>query len=221
VVRLTPDDKTVHRKLATLLLMNGHDDEAERECQRCLETESADLELTHMLATIYHHQGRAEAAAGLAERILRGWPEYPPALLLRGELYLETKQPEAALPFLRKAAAAQGPSQLEALYQLSVGLAWLGQEKEAQRVIAEMEWRQALDVWSRTRDRTSNLVLQTRVVDALVAAGRAQDAIHFLDKILRESPQEIVPHQLLASLYEKEGQPGRAAEHRRRAGLTP
>ncbi len=221
VVQLEPGDQAIHRKLATLLLMNGRYAEAEQECRRCLESAPGDVGLAYMLATIYQRQGRYDAATELADRILRAKPDFAGALLLRGELYLEAKQPEAAVPLLRKAAAVQGADQIESLYQLSVALARIGQDKEAKQVVAEMLWRQALDLWSRDTQRDTNLVLQGRVVDALVAAGHPQDAIHFLNRIIQESPQAAAPHQLLASLYEKQGQPERAAEHRRRAGLKP
>jgi predicted Zn-dependent protease len=221
VLQLNPGDQAMRRKLATLLLMNGHYSEAEAECRRSLDAAPGDPNLGYMLATIYQRQGKFDAAADVADRVLRAQPDFTRAMLLRGELHLEAKQPEAAVPLLRKAADVQSPVQIEALYQLSVALARVGRDKDAQQVVAEMQWRQALELWAKDTQRDTNLVLQGRVVDALLAAGHMPEAIRFLNNIVRESPSAAAPHQLLASLYEKQGQPERAAEHRRRAGLKP
>ena len=59
------------------------------------------------------------------------------------------------------------------------------------------------------------------VVETMRAAGKTQDAIHFLSEILRRNPNAAATRQLLASCYEKQGRSGHAAEERHRGGATP
>jgi predicted Zn-dependent protease len=221
ILVLDTQDTTLRREEVRLLLVLARYEEAERACLRHLKTDPTNLDLWYFLAQAYHRQGRTALAADTADRLLRSAPQHPGGLVLRGELYLDADQPEQAIPFLRKAAAMPGEDQTAALYQLNLALTRAHQDEEASRVRGEWLWHQALDTWAMDGHRDTNLELQSRVVDALVAAGHPGDAIRFLTNILKRNPQATAPHQLLASLYEKQGQPERAAEHRRLAGLTP
>ena len=222
VLQLDPHDAEVHRLKARVLLLSARHEEAEQECLRCLQVEPDNPDLQFLLAWIYHHQGRTAEATVLAERVVRARPTFGGGLVLRGELYLEAEQPQPAIPLLRQAAAVQtGPEQIRALYQLSLALTRAGQEDEAKKVLAELRWRQALETWSRDPHRDAQTELQIPVFETLVAAGKTTEALRFLEGIVQRNPTATGPHHLLAAYYEKQGLPERAAEHRRRAGLTP
>jgi predicted Zn-dependent protease len=103
-----------------------------------------------------------------------------------------------------------------------MALSGAGRHNEARKVMAEMQWRRALGLWSEYEHRDDNPGLQERVVEAMLAAGKTDEAIRFLTKVLQRNPNAPpATRQLLAACYEKQGEPQRAAEHRRRAGLTP
>jgi len=104
------------------------------------------------------------------------------------------------------------------LYQLSLALARAGRDTEAKTVLAEMQLRQALALWSEDRQRDTNAALQSRVVEACVAAGKSDDAVKFLHDILGRKPDAAGTRLLLADCYESQGRPDRAKEERRQAG---
>ena len=53
--------------------------------------------------------------------------------------------------------------------------------------------------------------------EALLAAGQEEEGLRLLAALLEQDPGFAPAHAALASYYERQGQPGRAAEHRRRA----
>src|SRR5207244_3423494 len=127
----------------------------------------------------------------------------------------------AAVPFLQKAAAMPGPLQIESLYQLNMALTRACKEEEARKVRAELECKRAMELWSGSESRDANIELQSRVVDALLAAGKTEDAIQFLNGILQRNPGSAGTQRLLAACQEKKVQPHQAAEHGRRGGSAP
>ena len=100
-------------------------------------------------------------------------------------------------------------------FLLGQALARAGRDKEAKRVLAEMQLRRALALWSDDKLRDVNAALQGEVVDGYVGAGKLEEAIAFLADILRRQPTASGTHLLLADCYDKQGQTERAAEQRR------
>jgi predicted Zn-dependent protease len=217
ILRLEPNDFQTRQLLVQLLLLDGRFEQAEKEGLRCFKAQPNNVDLWYLLASIYHGQRRDAEAADLVDRLLRVKPDSTAGLRLRAELYLDAGQPDPAIRLLKEAAAAPGPEGLSALYQLSLTLSRAGRDEEGKKVLVEMQWRQALDLWSTDEHRDDNSGLQARVVEAMLAAGKADEAVRFLTDILGRKPDASGAHRLLADCYEKMGQPERAAEHRRRA----
>jgi predicted Zn-dependent protease len=217
LLRLRPNDFSTRQLSVQLLFLDGRFGEAEAEGLRCLKEQPNNTDLWYLLASIYHGQHRDAEAAEFADRLLKAKPESTAGLRLRAELFLEAGQPDPALRLLKQAADAPGPEGLSALYQLSLALSRAGREEEATKALAEMQWRQAMDLWSTDDHRDDNSGLQARVVEALLAAGKADEAVRFLTDILARKPDAAGTRQLLADCYEKMGHPERAAEQRRRA----
>ena len=138
------------------------------------------------------------------------------ALLLRAILYREANQPEQAIPLLRQVLALGRQHQQDALYNLSLALASTGQTEEAQRVMAE---RQALRLEKQlaTADYRDNPAFRVWVAETRLGAGKADEALRLLEKVLQDDPDYAPAHRVLAVYYEKQGQSDKAAEHRRRA----
>ena len=221
ILRLEPDDLPTRRILAGLYLTTGRPDEAEAEALRCFQARPNDVEAWYLLASIYHNQGRAAEAAGLADRYLRARPDSVGGLRLRAQLYLEAGQPEPAVDLLRQAADSPDRDGMAARYELSLALKRAGRDREAEEVLADLRSREAWTLWEEDEHRDDNPGLQARLVEALLAAGKTDEAVRFLTGILARNPSAAGAHQLLAECYDKQGQPERAAEQRRLAGLKP
>jgi tetratricopeptide (TPR) repeat protein len=221
ILQLEPNDVETRKLLTDLLLLAGRYEQAEKESRRCLEAEPNNVNLWYFLAKSYRGLGRTAQAVEWADRIVATGLDFTPGLQLRVELHLDAGEVEPAIGLLRKASSKPGPEGLALLYPLSLALERAGRHDEGQKVLAEMLWRQAHALWSENAQRDDNPGLQERVVEAMLAAGETDRAIRFLTGILQRNPRAAGAHQLLAVCYDKLGQPQRAAEHRRQAGLTP
>src|SRR5262249_42392142 len=155
------------RKLLTsLLLLAGRYEQAEQESRRCFRAQQDNVQVWYFLARSYRGLGRTAQAVEWADRILATGLDFTPGLQLRAELHLDAGQVEPALHLLRKASTRADPEGLAALYPLSLALERAGRHDEAQKVLAEMRWRQALALWSEDGHRDDNPGLQERVVEA-------------------------------------------------------
>jgi tetratricopeptide (TPR) repeat protein len=219
VLELRPKDFETRRKLVQLLLSDGRYQQAEKEGLRCFLENPKDQELWLILANIYHGLGQPAKAADLTDQVLRTAPDHLAALKLRAKLYVDAGQPEPAIRLLKERVIGKtSPDGTEGLYELSEALVRAGRDEEAKKVLAELEWRQALGIWSRYEHRDDNPGLQERVVTAMLAAGKTDDAVNFLSGILeRNRRAPPATHQLLAVCFDKQGQSERAREQRRLA----
>jgi predicted Zn-dependent protease len=224
VLEIEPDQHTLRQQVAQWLKSTGRLVEAEQECRRCLERQPKDPALLYLLAEIYQGQGRPEEAAAILDPLMRNHPGHTAARLARAILYWNANQPDQAIPLLRQVLAKDPALQQIARYHLSLALERTGQTEEAQRlmvefrrheVMAELQWRQALDL--RSKGQPANPGLQVRLAETLLEAGKSDEAVWLLERILEQDPDLAAAHQLLAAHYHQQGQAARAAEHRRRA----
>jgi tetratricopeptide (TPR) repeat protein len=226
VLEMQPENRKLHQQLPRWLMILGRFQEAEQECRRFLKAWPDDPWVLLIQALLHQRQGHPEAAIPIVDRLVRAYQDFPEAFVLRGTLYLDTNQPGEAIPWLQRAAAIQGPHRREALYELSLALSRTGQASEAERVMAEARLLQDQDL---LRDgsfgalglRADHANVQVRLAEDMLNAGKPDDALRLLNSVLELDPDCPAAHRLLAAYYEKEGQPERAAEHRRRAGSTP
>jgi Tfp pilus assembly protein PilF len=136
--------------------------------------------------------------------------------MLRALLFCDAGQYREAIPLLRKVIALDPQRQQTARYHLSLALARTGQEEEARKVMAEVQWAQAAKRLAGD-GHPDNLELQVRVAEAQLGAGRSEEALRLLEAVLARDPDYAAAHRLLASYYEEQGQAARATEHRCRA----
>jgi predicted Zn-dependent protease len=235
VLELEPENFQVGRQVAPMILIVGRLEEAEREGRRWLRKDPENPDLLYLVADACHQQGKNAEAEAVLDPLLRRQPDAPAPLFLRAMLYDEADQPDKAIPLLRRVVELdQRPAQqLAARYHLSLALARTGKPEEARRVMAEVQWHQAMDLWYR-RDHPKIAGLLLRVAEAMLGVGKTEEAVPLLDKILQEDPncgpeavrllekaagqQSAAAHRLLAAYYEKQGQNDKAATHRRQAG---
>jgi predicted Zn-dependent protease len=230
VLKLRPNDAETREGLVQLLLTAGRYQEAEKEGLRSFQDNPKNIGLWYVLANIYRGLGQGAdgavaraKAADLTDQVLRVQPDHMGALKLRAKLYLDAEKPEEAIHLLReRVVGTSGPDETLGLYELGEALTRAGRAVEAKKVFAELEWRQTLGLWNKHEYRDSNFGLQTRVVEAMLAADKVDDAVKFLAGALAQNPKApAAMHRLLATCYEKQGKTELALEERRQAQLAP
>jgi tetratricopeptide (TPR) repeat protein len=219
VLKLDNTDLDTRKRLVQLLLTDGRYQRAEQEGLHCFLEAPKDVEMWLTLAHIYHQLRQAAKSAALADQVLESEPDNRGGLKLRARLYIEAGQPERAIRLLKERLVSQNAADgTEGLFELSEALVRAGRNAEAKQVVADLQCREAHALWSKYEHRDDNLGLQERVVQALLAADRADGAIQFLTDILGRNPHAPPgTHELLAVCYERKGQAPEAAEQRRLA----
>jgi len=223
VLDLQPDNRKLHQQLPRWLLIDSQFAEAEKECQRFLNRWPGDPWGLHTQALVYQRQDRPREAAAIVEQLIRDIPSFPEAYLLRGTLYGDANQPTDAIPWLRRSAAIEGPHRREALFELAKALDQIGQNQEAQQVMKEVRLLQEQDfLREMTRDFGAvNMSAQARLAEEMLNAGKSEDGLRLLARLLEYDPDCAPAHRVLADYYDQQGQPERAAQHRHRQGSTP
>jgi predicted Zn-dependent protease len=218
ILRLNPDDFVTRKLLAQLLAGEGRFEEAEKEALRCYNAERGNAEVWYLLAYIYRGQKKNDLAALLLDQYLRKEPANPTGVKLRAQLYLDHGQPEPAIRLLQHFVAGPRQNPVDGLYELSLALEAAAKHDEAKKVLTEMQWRRALQIWSTNEQKYASPGAQEQVVQAMLAAGKTDDAVTFLCEILKQNPgAPAATHRMLADCYEKQGHAELALEHRRLA----
>jgi predicted Zn-dependent protease len=218
VLELQPDNRKLHQHLTRWLLIIGRFDEAEQQCHRFLKRWPGDPWVLLIQALVYQRTDRPREAAAVVDQLIRDIPNFPEAYLLRGTLYRDANHLAEAVPWLRRATAIQGPHRREALFELAKALDQIGQNQEAGQVMKEARLLQEQDfLREMTREfGTVNISAQARLAEEMLNAGQSENGLRLLARLLEHDPNCAVAHRVLADYYDKQGQPERAAEHRRR-----
>jgi tetratricopeptide (TPR) repeat protein len=201
VLELDGGDDAVRREVAWLAVQTGRYAEAEAACRRGLRIAPNDGWLHYLLAKACHPQGkRAEAEAAL-DPVVKAQPKFADALLLRAVLHREADQPDRAIPLLRQALALDTAPRRECLYQLGLALAAAGQHDEAKRVLAEVDVLSLKGAIAKDHF-PNNPAMRVQVAEALLAAGKLDDAGKELDAALAEDPN-LGPARRLKAEYRR------------------
>ena len=218
VLELDPSNDAVRREVVWLALHAGRHADAEAECRRCLRSAPFDPWLNYLLAKVLHAQSRRTEAEAALDPVVRAQPGFADALLLRAILYHESDQPDRAVPLLRQALDQKGCPRRDCLYRLGLALAASGQAEEARRVMAEVDLLNLTGAV--TNDHfPNNPAMRVQIAEAMLGVGRMSEANAELDAVLTGAPDFAPAHRVKALYHDRMGQPDRAAEHRRRAGL--
>jgi tetratricopeptide (TPR) repeat protein len=119
---------------AYLALSIGQDEPAEslRQMERLLERFPSDVRIQYAVATGRRNLGDTDGARQLLDAILRDYPSGSQALLERGLVELDAKNPDKAKPFLDRAIRAD-PEYPEVYLGLSRYMAMVGNPEAAKR----------------------------------------------------------------------------------------
>jgi predicted Zn-dependent protease len=217
VLRLKPEAHDLRRQLAEWLYAVGRTEEADADCRRCREVRPRDPSLSFLQANICLRLGDFERAQPLLDDLLRADPDSGPALMLRGGLYVETGQPEKAIPLLREALKKGGDGHVRARHYLSQALVRVGQSDEAKEVLAELQRQQTVEIWEKY-GRLDTVAYRLSMAEALLGTRQTAEALRLLEQVIQESPKCTAAHRLLAQHFEAQGELAKATEHRRKAG---
>jgi len=214
---LTPTDGRLRRALVGQAVSLGAYEDAESLCRECLRDEPGDRDLLSMLAECRRARGDLTEAGEILDRLLKDFPLYTPAIL-----YLDSGQPEKAIPLFREVLRLDKTRQRSAGYQLAIALERSGKAEEAKQVTAGFRRLQDVEVFADAiKAQPDNLELRVRLGERLLAEGHTQDGLSYLHAVIAENPAYGPAHLALAKHYEQQGQAERAAEHRKLAGSTP
>jgi tetratricopeptide (TPR) repeat protein len=187
-----PDYLPGHLGLAESLLKTKRFEEALPHFERVLRVEPPD---PHALLGLAHCQraiGQPEVAQATVERLCDGHPDYVPALALRGQLELESDNPDKALLWFRRAYSLDA-NDWETNYGLAEALRMLGKEKEARRYARRS---QALDEDQRLLGRLIDEVLtnpddvslRREISTTFLRLGNEQEGLRWLISALLADP---------------------------------
>jgi predicted Zn-dependent protease len=219
LVRLDPDNPLYRKRHAQIAFSAGRFADAEREARDLLRQSPAEPAVQLLLVEACRAQKKFAEAAGLLDDFLKAHPDRASALFTRGVLYCDMDEPEKAIPVLRRAMERDPGWRRSAGYQLSLALARAGHADEAARVTAEVRKLQDAQVLAEELTaQPKNAELHVRAARAFAANGEDARALQTLQRALAIDPDYAPAHAALADYYDRHGDPGRAAEHRRRAG---
>jgi predicted Zn-dependent protease len=216
VLALRPESDGLREQLTYWLFLTGRTEDADAECGRCRQRrDTAILKLLH--AEIALRLGDNARAERLTNELLTAGPRTAGALTLRAVLSLEADQATAAIPLLREALAQGGEGEARARHYLSLALAHSGDEEAAKKLLADEQRQLALAQWQKY-GRSESVGYKVAIAEALLATGRADEAVRLAEQVLSQDPNCRSAHKILADYYDGRGQSARAAEHRRKAG---
>lgn len=200
-LELSPEVDEVRREVAWLLLNVGRFADAEAAVRPALARAPDDGWLQYLLARARHGQGDRAGAEALLDDVLARGP-IPEALLLRATLHREAGRPQRAVPLLRQALEQERAPRKDCLYQLGLALAGAGQEAEARRALAELDLLTLQE--SVTRDGLpATPALRVQIAEAMLGAGRGDEAHAVLDGVLKDDPGNAAAKRLLARSHKE------------------
>jgi tetratricopeptide (TPR) repeat protein len=224
-VRLNPDNVPNRLRLARLLVETRQPPaEAAEHLTWLREADPANSSVPVLLAVCREAQGHADEAAGALDQVIAQNPKDAKAYYHRGRLELNRDRASAALPFLRKAAELE-PSDPEILYSVLLSVQRVGTPAEIRE--AEERWRRCDADLKRVTDLARAVAaspndpdLRREMGEIYLRNHQEKEGVRWLESALRERPDHVPTHRLLADYYERTGQPERAAHHRSMIQLT-
>jgi predicted Zn-dependent protease len=223
VLELDPSRDDTRWRLVLCLLDLGGYEEALPHLDRLAGQRPDDPAVLSRLARCQNMLGRPAEARQTIDRVLAGHPDDAGALRTRGQFALADRDPAAAEAWLRRATAAN-PADYQSQWFLFQALQQQGKSADA---------RAQLQVTEEVKDRTERLSelrsrkLAEKPLDPalhyemgllLLRTGSPTEGEAWLQSAVSLDPDYAPAHAALADLYEKAGNPAKAAEHRQKAG---
>jgi cellulose synthase operon protein C len=222
VIEVDPNRDSVRLRLITCLVSTNQLNAALEQAEIVYHRRPHDPEVIVALANCYYNLGQFNEGAGLLDALLARDPNFAPALIGRGQIALQTEQPDDALKYLRKAVAVS-PIDVGANHELYRCFEQLGmvQDAEAQHkklLQVQKNIERLLEISNRDMARNPNdPALITELGQLMITLSQEDVGEGWLLTALRKDENYGPAHEALAKLYEKKGETNKAAVHRQKA----
>ena len=222
LLEIAPDDLDYHTRAASLLFALGKLPEAETACRYVWKHRPNDRPIQRLLSEILRAEKQFSEAESILKQLVSEQPNDFTAVMGLGNLYVLIDRPADAVPLFRRLVAEDPSRKRSARYQLALSLERSGQSEEARRVMIEVRALQDAEVLVTANE------LQPQNLDLLVKAAKVHlenkqlvEGVALLERVLAKVPDHVEANRLMANHFTQLNDPVRAAEYRRRAGITP
>jgi tetratricopeptide (TPR) repeat protein len=224
VLAIDPELEEVRLRLCESLMYLGLTNEALPHLEHLSRRRPGHLKIQVYRARCYDRMGHSDEAEQILMAVLARQPDYGPALAERGKLALRAGQSREAEVWLRQAVERE-PGDIQAHYQLVLCLEKNGKSEEARQAQARLEqiegdMRRIQDIAREKMQQTPhdpNLHYELGVI--ALRYGLVESGLRWLHRALKEDPHHAPSHKALMEYYQRIHDFGRAAEHRRQAGI--
>lgn len=219
VLAARADDTAARLRLAQMLRQQGKFAEAASEFEQLREGGTTSPAVDLGLAQCYRDLGRSEEAWVLLEHLAASTPDDPAVLLEKGKLCLAQGRDQEARPFLEQ-AAARTQGEYEPHYQLYLCLSRLGDTEAAGRAeqrfkAIEADLAKVGKLAEQLHSRPNDPDIRFEIAEVFGRRGEENEAMLWLEGVIRLNPAHLQARQALAEYYERLGKPDKARVHRK------
>ncbi len=209
-VELDADHEEARQGLAVALISARRYSEAIEHLHILLRHQPESPGLRIGLAECYDGLGQDAEAMKLVDAVLAQQPEFPPAVSLRGQLYMKSGDSVQAERWLREAVRLN-PTEHRARYSLILCLNQNGKEEESRKLRQHFE--QLEDDLARFNDivtkdilqRPNDPALHCTLGQLLLRGGQREEGLRWLQSALRLDPN-YAPARQAVEEYQKQAQ---------------
>jgi tetratricopeptide (TPR) repeat protein len=215
---VAPDETTMRRRLAEVLLEIRETAEAAELLRRCVDEDPENPAILTAWAECLFAQGEVDRARELLDRLLAGGANAFEARRLLGDIEIAQGRLKEALPHLQ-AALVQRPYDTTTHNALGKVLRALGRADEAkphfdyvteaEQSLNRMEKQLRLAV-----ERPGDAGLRYEIASTLLKYGSPDDGAKWLRSVLQLEPNHRGAHRALVAYYEARGDWQSAQDHR-------
>ncbi len=219
VLELDPDQLEARLRLATILVMRRLSEEAATELAILKEKLPNHAEVQVLWARALSLLGRTEDARRAIEECLRAYPDYPAALLERGNnALIDGNEIEAEQYLARAVRLDPGNILIHNQYALV-----LGRNGKQAQVAAEYAKAHQLQtdgerisqiIRGPLQDNPNDPALHHEIGTIALRSGLVTEAIRWFTSALQVDPDHLPTHRVLANIYRELDNPALAAKHR-------
>lgn len=223
-VELDPERGDARLGLGAALVKQGKIEEAEEHLRLACERQPDDVKARIAYAQCLSKLDRIDEARSMLAKVLESTPDHVQALLELGMIELAAGANEQSLQHLQRAAKLK-PENREIIYAYANALKKNGKSEEAVKHLKFVD--EATKPMLRLKNLTNQLLANPQDTDlrfqvALITwrYKSREEGEHWLRSLLKIDPRHQPTHAALAEHYALVGDDGRAAHHRRMAGIT-
>jgi tetratricopeptide (TPR) repeat protein len=223
-VSLDPRHTQARLHLGQSLIRLKRTDEAELELRRCVEQDSADPIARVDWANCLRKLGQIDPAREILDGVLKDFPNHVRALLLRGEIALDSEKPNESVDFLRRATELK-PEDRELHYALAQALQSAGLREDAAHEfrLVDEGTKPLLKLSKLTRQlvrEPHNSDVRYQVASITYDFKSREEGLKWFHSLLEIDSGHAPTHQALADHYKLVGQNELSEKHQRLAGQT-